>query len=136
MSKFEMRNHIAKLNRDGGKDSTNGDRSYLCPVCNEPNFKVNQITGKWFAWDCDCSQSEEGKKEIREAVSPAKLSTPKSKREFIYTDKNGTQLIKVVRQDSGTGQKYIRQFSLIDGKCQENLQNLLSLIDTLKQLEL
>ena len=121
MSKFEMRNHVAKLKRDGGKDSTNGDRSYFCPVCNEPNFKVNQITGKWFAWGCDCSQSEEGKKEIREAVSPAKLSTPKSKREFIYTDKNGTELIKVVRQDSGTGQKDIRQFSLIDGKMPREL---------------
>ena len=121
MSKFEMRNHVDKLRRDGGKDSTNGDRSYFCPVCNEPNFKVNQITGKWFAWGCDCSQSEEGKKEIREAVSPAKLSTPKSKREFIYTDKNGTQLIKVVRQDSGTGQKDIRQFSLIDGKMPREL---------------
>ena len=121
MSKFEMRNHVAKLKRDGGKDSTNGDRSYFCPVCNEPNFKVNQITGKWFAWGCDCSQSEEGKKEIREAVSPAKLSTPKSKKEFIYTDKNGTQLIKVVRQDSGTGQKDIRQFSLIDGKMPREL---------------
>ena len=121
MSKFEMRNHVDKLRRDGGKDSTNGDRSYFCPVCNEPNFKVNQITGKWFAWGCDCSQSEEGKKEIREAVSPAKLSTPKSKKEFIYTDKNGTQLIKVIRQDSGTGQKDIRQFSLIDGKMPREL---------------
>ena len=116
MSKFEMRNHVAKLKRDGGKDSTNGDRSYFCPVCNEPNFKVNQITGKWFAWGCDCSQSEEGKKEIREAVSPAKLSTPKSEQEFIYTDKNGTPLIKVIRKDSGTGKKQIFQKSLIDFK--------------------
>ena len=121
MSKFEMRNHVAKLKRDGGKDSTNGDRSYFCPVCNEPNFKVNQITGKWFAWGCDCSQSEEGKKEIREAVSPAKLSTPKSEQEFIYTDRNGTPLIKVVRQDSGTGKKDIRQFSLIDRKMPREL---------------
>ena len=116
MPKFEMRNHVAKLKRDGGKDSTNGDRSYFCPVCNEPNFKVNQITGKWFAWGCDCSQSEEGKKEIREAVSPAKLSTTKSEKEFIYTDKNGTPLIKVIRKDSGTGQKQIFQKSLIDFK--------------------
>ena len=116
MPKFEMRNHVAKLKRDGGKDSTNGDRSYFCPLCNEPNFKVNQITGKWFAWGCDCSQSEEGKKEIREAVSPAKLSTPKSEQEFIYTDKNGTPLIKVIRKDSGTGQKQIFQKSLIDFK--------------------
>ena len=78
MSNFEIRNHVAKLKRDGGKDSTNGDRSYFCPVCNEQNFKVNQITGKWLAQGCNYSETKEGKKEIREAVSPAKLSTPKS----------------------------------------------------------
>ena len=121
-----MRNHVDKLRRDGGKDSTNGDRSYFCPVCNEPNFKVNQITGKWFAWGCDCSQSEEGKKEIREAVSPAKLSTPKSKREFIYTDKNGTELMMQAlepweqgsraRQISRRVLKAFLQWAVLNGK--------------------
>ena len=121
MSKFEMRNHVDKLKRDGGKDSTNGDRSYFCPVCNAPNFKVNMKTGKWFSWGCDCSQSEVGKRQIRQKVSPAKLSTPQSKKEYIYPDKNGTPLIKVVRQDSGTGTKNIRQFSLIDRKMPREL---------------
>ena len=55
-----------------------------------------------------CS-TEEGKREIRQAVSPAKLSNPKSEKEFIYEDKNGTPLIKVIRQDSGKGHKTIFQ---------------------------
>ena len=41
MSKFDIRNHVDKLRRDGGKDSDYGDRSYHCPVCDAPNFKVN-----------------------------------------------------------------------------------------------
>ena len=98
MSKFDMRNHVDKLRRDGGKDSSNGDRSYHCPVCDAPNFKVNIKTGKWQAWSCHCAATEEGKREIRQAVSPAKLSNPKSEKEFIYEDKNGTPLIKVIRQ--------------------------------------
>ena len=116
MSKFDMRNHVDKLRRDGSKDNSNGDTSYHCPVCNAPNFKVNIKTGKWFTWSCDCAATEEGKREIRQAVSPAKLSTPKSEKEFIYKDKNGTPLIKVVRQDSGTGKKNMFQKSLIDFK--------------------
>ena len=116
MSKFDMRNHVDKLRRDGGKDNSNGDTSYHCPVCDAPNFKVNFKTGKWFAWSCDCAATEEGKRQIRQKVSPAKLSTPQSRKEFIYEDKNGTPLIKVVRQDSGTGTKDIRQFSFIDRK--------------------
>ena len=122
MSKFEMRNHVDKLRRDGGKDGSNGDISYHCPVCDAPNFKVNKITGKWFAWGCNCSQSEEGKREVRQIVSPAKLSTPKAEKEFIYTDKNGTPLIKVIRQDSGIGTKQIFQKSLIPTKKPSELQ--------------
>ena len=121
MSKFDMRNHVDKLRRDGGKDNSNGDISYHCPVCDAPNFKVNMKTGKWFAWSCDCASTEEGKREIRQKVSPAKLSTPQAKKEFIYEDKNGTPLIKVVRQDSGTGTKDIKQFSLIDRKMPREL---------------
>lgn len=116
MSKFDMRNHVDKLRRDGGEDSSNGDRSYHCPVCDAKNFKVNIKTGKWQAWSCKCAATEEGKREIRQAVSPAKLSTPKDEKEFIYTDKNGTPLIKVIRQDSGSGHKRIFQKSLIDFK--------------------
>jgi ssDNA-binding Zn-finger/Zn-ribbon topoisomerase 1 len=116
MSKFEIRNHVDKLRRDGGKDSDYGDRSYHCPVCDAPNFKVNIKTGKWFSWGCDCASTEEGKREIRQVLSPAKLSTPKLKREYIYKHKDGTPLIKVVRFDSGTGKKDIHQKSLIDFK--------------------
>ena len=121
MSKFDMRNHVDKLRRDGGKDNSNGDTSYHCPVCDAPNFKVNMKTGKWFSWSCDCASTEEGKREIRQKVSPAKLSTPQAKKEFIYEDKNGTALIKVVRKDSGTGTKDIKQFSLIDRKMPREL---------------
>ena len=116
MSKFDMRNHVDKLRRDGGKDSDYGDRSYHCPVCDAPNFKVNIKTGKWFSWGCDCASTEEGKREIRQIVSPYKLSTPQAKKEYIYRHKDGTPLIKVVRLDSGTGKKDIHQKSLIDFK--------------------
>ncbi len=116
MSKFDIRNHVDKLRRDGGKDSDYGDRSYHCPVCDAPNFKVNIKTGKWFSWGCDCASTEEGKREIRQIVSPYKLSTPQAKKEYIYRHKDGTPLIKVVRLDSGTGKKDIHQKSLIDFK--------------------
>ena len=116
MSKFEIRNHVDKLRRDGGKDSDFGDRSYHCPVCDAPNFKVNIKTGKWFSWSCDCASTEEGKREIRQIVSPYKLSTPQAKKEYIYKHKDGTPLIKVVRFDSGTGKKDIHQKSLIEFK--------------------
>ena len=116
MSKFDIRNHVDKLRRDGGKDSDYGDRSYHCPVCDAPNFKVNIKTGKWFSWGCDCASTEEGKREIRQIVSPYKLSTPQAKKEYIYRHKDGTPLIKVVRQDSGTGKKNMFQKSLIDFK--------------------
>ena len=121
MSKFDMRNHVDKLRRDGGKDNSNGDTSYHCPVCDAPNFKINMKTGKWFSWSCDCASTEEGKREIRQKVSPAKLSTPYAKKEFIYEDKNGTPLIKVVRRDSGIGTKDIKQFPLIDRKIPREL---------------
>ena len=44
MSKFEMRNHTQKLTLDGGKEGSNGDVSYFCPVCKAKNFKVNKKT--------------------------------------------------------------------------------------------
>ena len=72
-----MRNHTQKLTLDGGKEGSNGDVSYFCPVCKAKNFKVNKKTGRWFAWGCSCSQTEEGKRLIRETVSPAKLNKPK-----------------------------------------------------------
>lgn len=45
---FEIRDHLAKLQPDGGTNTPNGDHSFLCPVpgCGAPNFKVNLSTGK------------------------------------------------------------------------------------------
>ena len=70
---FEIRDHLANLQPDGGTNIPNGDHSFLCPVpgCEAPNFKVNVSTGKWAAYGCNCSSTEKGKRAIREALSPA-----------------------------------------------------------------
>ena len=104
-----MRNHTQKLTLDGGKEGSNGDVSYFCPVCKAKNFKVNKKTGRWFAWGCSCSQTEEGKRLIRETVSPAKLNKPKKVTEYIYKNKEDFELIKVIRTDNGDGTKKIIQ---------------------------
>ena len=124
MSKFEMRNHTQKLTLDGGKEGSNGDVSYFCPVCKAKNFKVNKKTGRWFAWGCSCSQTEEGKRLIRETVSPAKLNKPKKVTEYIFKNKEDFELIKVIRTDNGDGTKTIRQESLISGKRPSEFQKV------------
>ena len=100
-----MRNHTQKLTLDGGKEGSNGDVSYFCPVCKAKNFKVNKKTGRWFAWGCSCSQTEEGKRLIRETVSPAKLNKPKKVTEYIYKNKEDFELIKVIRTDNVKNKK-------------------------------
>ncbi len=113
MSKFEIRNHLDKLQWDGGSQSGN-DKSFLCPVCGSTNFKVNTLTGKWSSYGCSCALTESGKRKIRQALSPAKSQRPKQERSWIYKDDNDFELIKVNRIDSGDGKRKFWQESLID----------------------
>ena len=139
---FEIRDHLAKLQPDGGTNPPNGDHSFLCPVpgCGAPNFKVNLSTGKWAAYGCKCSSTEKGKRAIREALAPAinpnavrkddhaaqsktkgtrapskKAIRPKGRRSWIYCDEKGKPTLEVHRSDDGKGKRKIWQKSLIDG---------------------
>ena len=66
---FDIREHLDQLEEDGGSAPKN-EHSYHCPVCQAPNFKVNLNTGRYGSYSCDCATSEEGKKAIRDTVSP------------------------------------------------------------------
>mgnify|MGYP002050372177 CR=1 FL=1 len=129
---FEILHHIDKLNPDGGTNDPHGDHSFHCPVCDSPNFKVNVRTRKWGTYGCDCASTEDGKRKIRNALSPAKNPNGHSEslkpirtqqvRHWDYF-KEGTLLINgeagvaltVHRTDNGNGKRKIWQESRIDG---------------------
>jgi hypothetical protein len=69
---FDILQHLDQLKPDGGHNNPRGDHSFHCPVCEAPNFKVNVANGKWGAYGCECSSTEEGKRAIRQALSPAR----------------------------------------------------------------
>ena len=69
---FDILQHLDQLEPDGGTNNPRGDHSFHCPVCEAPNFKVNVANGKWAAYGCDCASTEEGKRAIRQALSPAR----------------------------------------------------------------
>lgn len=91
---FDILQHLDRLEPDGGSNDPRGDHSYLCPVCGAENFKVNIRTGKWGSFSCDCANSEDGKRKIRNALNPAispagvapsqKPPRPKQYREWLY----------------------------------------------------
>ena len=94
MAEFQILDHLDKLEPDGGANDPRGDHSFFCPVCGAKNFKVNIRTGKWGTYSCDCSSTENGKRKIRDAISPAiasagavpstKPQRPKQFREWPY----------------------------------------------------
>lgn len=124
---FEILEHIDKLTPDGGTNDPRGDHSFHCPVCDAPNFKVNVRTGKWGAWNCDCTATETGKRKIREALSPAiktqesrtKDTRPAQRRSWNYftpiTLERDQPALTVHRIDDGKGKRKIRQESHIPG---------------------
>ena len=129
MAAFNILDHLDKLEPDGGSNDPRGDHSYLCPVCGSNNFKVNIRTGKWGAYGCDCSSTENGKRKIRDALSPAvapdggnpttKQVRPEQRRSWDYftpvTLAHKTPALTVHRIDDGRGKRKIWQESLIDG---------------------
>ena len=114
MSKFDIRNYTDKLRLDGGTQQPD-EASYLCPVCGASNFKIRKSNGYWNTFSCTCGHTEAGKREIRNALSPAKPARPKQERNWTYFDEGGIPIIKVHRIDSGTGERKFWQESLVDG---------------------
>ena len=115
MAEFNILAHIDKLTPDGGRNSPSGDHSFLCPVCNLSNFKVNVRTGKWKCFGCSCSENEDGKRRIRDVLSPAKSEysgcLPCSEIHSIYTyhDRTVDPVLQVHRIDSPSQPKRIWQ---------------------------
>jgi hypothetical protein len=129
---FNILEHLDRLTPDGGSNDPKGDHSFHCPACGAPNFKVNIRTGKWAGFNCDCANTEDGKRRIRNAVSPAinpdaKPPRQKQERHWDYftavTLERGEPALTVRRLDDpdqpdGNGWKdgrKIWQQSLIDG---------------------
>jgi hypothetical protein len=129
---FNILEHLDRLTPDGGSNDPKGDHSFHCPACDAPNFKVNIRTGKWAGFNCDCANTEDGKRRIRNAVSPAinpdaKPPRQKQERRWDYftavTLERGAPALTVRRLDNpdqpdGNGWKdgrKIWQQSLVDG---------------------
>jgi hypothetical protein len=128
MAEFNILNHFDSLKPDGGTNDPRGDHSFLCPVCEAPNFKVHITTGKWGTFSCDCANTESGKRKIRDALSPAinpspalvKPRRPKQERHWDYfttaTLKRNQPAITVNRWDDpdhpdGDGWKNCRKIN-------------------------
>jgi hypothetical protein len=123
---FDIRDHLDRLTLDGGTQ-TAGNPSYLCPVCGSSNFKVEQKTGKYSTFGCDCAGTERGKKAIRDSIAPLTWVKPfrtKKQRSWNYFGADGTQLIRVERSDDGCGPRRFHQVPLIPGKKAAELTDL------------
>ena len=130
---FDILLHLDQLKPDGGADVPQGDHSFHCPACGSSNFKVNVSTGKWNCFGCDCSSTEYGKRQIRNALSPAinanptersaKSIRPQARRSWVYRDSGGTPTLEVHRTDDGQGRRKIWQSSLIEGKRPKELSD-------------
>ncbi len=116
---FSILEHLEKLKLDGGSHGTK-DSSYHCPVCDSPNFKVDHKTGKYNTFTCDCAASEEGKRRIRQVLSPSqnpnepiqrwiKPARPKAELTFEYSKADGSPLARVTRRDDGKGKRNFSQ---------------------------
>ncbi|NJN22984.1 MAG: hypothetical protein HC812_19695, partial [Leptolyngbya sp. RL_3_1] len=111
---FDILQHLETLTPDGGS-SKPYEGSYLCPVCESSNFKVDLKTGKYGTYGCDCAQTPAGKRKIRDAIAPftwEKPPRPSGKKTFTYDGlSNGVAdtLAQVVREDDGAGKRSFYQ---------------------------
>lgn len=92
---FDILQHIDKLQPDGGSISAAGDHSFHCPVCGSSNFKVNVTTGKWATFGCDCGNTPDGKRKIRDALSPA--AKPEQPEIVPYGQGNGIPIVQSIK---------------------------------------
>ena len=133
---FNILEHLDRLTPDGGANVPGGDHSFHCPACDAPNFKVNVASAKWNCFGCDCSSTEDGKRRIRNALSPAtnpnpptlqaKPIRPHARRSWVYCNAQGTPILEVHRTDDGNGKRKIWQSSLIEGKRPKELLDLVA----------
>lgn len=111
---FDMTQHIDFLTPDGGSQTKN-ELSFHCPVCGAPNFKVNLKSGAYQTFGCDCATTDEGKRKIREAVSPTnwkKPVRPRGRAEYYYDrlkDSTPETIARVIRRDDGNGKRKFHQ---------------------------
>ncbi len=122
---FDIRDHLDKLKSDGGSEAK-AEKSFFCPVCSNKNFKVNLKTGAYSSFGgCGCADTEEGKKKIRHALSPAKNPNkanqtptkeprPKQHRGWEYVDKEGNFLFCIHRWDDPDGKS---EDGFSNGRC-------------------
>lgn len=98
--------------------SKGAKNKYLCPNCGKNDFEVKPSDGTYTCWSGGCEP-----KDIRSAIdalegrvfTPGKAKEPaqkwvkpirpKSSKEYFYPDRDGNQLIKVLRVDPGNGDK-------------------------------
>lgn len=98
--------------------SKGAKNKYLCPNCGKNDFEVKPTNGTYTCWSGGCSTNE-----IRSAIDamegnvfvPGKAKEPaqkwvkpiraKSSKEYFYPDRNGNDLVKVLRVDPGNGDK-------------------------------
>lgn len=87
---------------------------YHCPACDKNDFDIDLKTGKYGCFSGGCDKKEiraaidklEGKPEWKPTQDKWKKPTrPKSEKEYFYPDRDGKQLVKVVRIDPGDGSK-------------------------------
>lgn len=112
--KYDIRNHLTAL-----KPSGESKTKYYCPVCEKNDFDVNPKTGEYGCFSGGCVPKDiraaidklEGKPEWKPEQSGwEKPKRTQSRTEYIYYDRDGKLLVKVVRTDDGDGKKKFAQF--------------------------
>jgi hypothetical protein len=97
--KYNILEHLGALTRSGESKT-----KYYCPVCQKNDFDVNPNTGKYGCFSGGCDPKDiraaidelEGKPkwqpEINNWVKPKRS---KSRKEFIYLDRDGNPLVNL-----------------------------------------
>ena len=111
---FTIIDHLDQLVAVEGK-STATTGEYHCPICGSENFKIDLKTGKYNAFGCGCTATDDGKRKIREAIAPLtweKPPRPEDRQIFTYDALNNgvaESIAEVVRVDDGSGKRQFYQ---------------------------
>lgn len=116
--KYDIRKHLSVLTRSGESKT-----KYHCPVCQKNDFDINPETGAYTCFSNHCER-----KDIRTAIDrlegkpewkPEKIFKsvrPKSQKDYFYPDREGNNLVKILRIDRGNGKKDFPQSHWDAGK--------------------
>jgi hypothetical protein len=115
--KYDIRQHLAVLTPSKGSKT-----KYHCPICNGDDLDISKDGAyRCFSNECDS-------KDIREAIDrlegkpewkPEKFIKPirpKSQKDYFYPDRDGNNLVKILRIDRGNGKKDFPQSHWDGGK--------------------